>query len=82
MQEDNLSLFFDSAIHLGAYSNKRNLRRHRELLQEAGFAPATVRWSSPNTLGEAGRVVLGNRLAAYFLLSYLKLVARKPQIAT
>jgi SAM-dependent methyltransferase len=52
-----------------------------ELLQEVGFAPATVRWSSPNTLGEAGRVVLGNRLAAYFLLSHFKLVARKPQIA-
>jgi SAM-dependent methyltransferase len=52
-----------------------------ELLQEAGFAPATVRWSSPNTLGEAGRVVLSNRLAAYFLLSHFKLVARKPQTA-
>jgi len=49
-----------------------------ELLQEAGFAPATVRWSSPNTLGEGGRIVLGNRLAAYFLLSHFKLVARKP----
>jgi 2-polyprenyl-3-methyl-5-hydroxy-6-metoxy-1,4-benzoquinol methylase len=50
-----------------------------EILQEVGFAPATVRWSSPNTLGEAGRVVLSNRLAAYFLLSHFKLVARKPQ---
>jgi SAM-dependent methyltransferase len=52
-----------------------------EILQEAGFSPATVRWSAPNTLGEAGRVVLGNRLAAYFLLSHFKLVARKPQTA-
>ena len=48
------------------------------LLQRCGFAPATVRWSAPNTLGRAGRLALGNRLAAYFLLSHFRLAARKP----
>jgi SAM-dependent methyltransferase len=48
------------------------------LLQRAGFLPARVQWSSPNTLGSFGRFVLGNRLAAYFLLSHFRLVARKP----
>jgi 2-polyprenyl-3-methyl-5-hydroxy-6-metoxy-1,4-benzoquinol methylase len=52
-----------------------------EILQEVGFAPATVQWSSPNTLGKAGRIVLGNRPAAYFLLSHFRLVAQKPRTA-
>lgn len=51
------------------------------LLQHCGFAPATVRWSAPNTLGRLGRLALGNRLAAYFLLSHFRLVARKPEAA-
>ena len=48
------------------------------LLQEIGFSPAHVQWSAPNTLGAAGRLALGNRFGAYFVLSHFKLVARKP----
>jgi SAM-dependent methyltransferase len=51
------------------------------LLQRVGFAPARVQWSSPNTLGSPGRFVLGNRIAAYFLLSHFRLAARKPLTA-
>jgi SAM-dependent methyltransferase len=47
------------------------------LLQELGFAPARIQWSSPNTLGDLGRTVLGNRVGAYFLLSHFRLIARK-----
>jgi SAM-dependent methyltransferase len=48
------------------------------LLEEVGFAPASIQWSSPNTLGHLGRAVLGNRVGAYFLLSHFRLAARKP----
>jgi cyclopropane fatty-acyl-phospholipid synthase-like methyltransferase len=49
-----------------------------ELLQEVGFAPAQVQWSTPNTLGAAGRSLFGNKISAYFLLSHFRLAARKP----
>jgi SAM-dependent methyltransferase len=48
------------------------------LLQEAGFEKGVIQWSAPNSLGEAGRAVLGHRAAAYFLLSHFRLVNRKP----
>jgi 2-polyprenyl-3-methyl-5-hydroxy-6-metoxy-1,4-benzoquinol methylase len=48
------------------------------LLRQVGFTPARVQWSSPNTLGALGRFLLGNRIAAYFLLSHFRLAARKP----
>ncbi|HSY05809.1 MAG TPA: class I SAM-dependent methyltransferase [Steroidobacteraceae bacterium] len=51
------------------------------LLRQVGFAAARVQWSSPNTLGALGRLLLGNRLAAYFLLSHFRLAARKPLTA-
>lgn len=37
-----------------------------ELLGEAGFADPRVRWSTANSLRRPGRVLLGNRLAAWF----------------
>jgi SAM-dependent methyltransferase len=52
-------------------------RAWSSLLEEVGFAPARVQWSSPNTLGELGHALLGNRMAAYFLLSHFRLAARK-----
>ena len=51
------------------------------LLRQVGFAAARVQWSSPNTLGALGRLLLGNRFAAYFLLSHFRLAARKPLTA-
>jgi cyclopropane fatty-acyl-phospholipid synthase-like methyltransferase len=47
------------------------------LLQRAGFSDVTISWSSPNTLGRLGRILLGNRLVAYFLLSHFRLCTRK-----
>lgn len=38
-----------------------------EILEEAGFTQPRVRWNSLNTLRTPGRVLLGNRLASYFL---------------
>ncbi|WP_337875542.1 class I SAM-dependent methyltransferase [Elioraea sp.] len=52
------------------------------LLQRAGFMPARYEWTSPNRLGGLGRLLLGNRVAAYFLLSHFRLVARKPGSGT
>ena len=37
------------------------------LLEDAGFGDARVRWNSLNALRRPGRVVLGNRLAAWLL---------------
>jgi SAM-dependent methyltransferase len=37
-----------------------------ELLREAGFTDPRVRWSSANSLRRPGRVLLGNRMAAWF----------------
>jgi SAM-dependent methyltransferase len=36
-----------------------------ELLSEAGFTEPRVRWSTPNSLRRPGRVLLGNRAAAW-----------------
>ena len=35
------------------------------LLEEAGFAEPRVRWTTPNALRRPGRVLLGNRVAAW-----------------
>jgi SAM-dependent methyltransferase len=39
------------------------------LLEEVGFARPRIRWNSVNTLRTAGRLLLGNRFAAYCLTS-------------
>jgi SAM-dependent methyltransferase len=44
-----------------------------ELLTEAGFERARLSWNSFNTLRRPGRVLLGNRLAAWFLQSGFRL---------
>ena len=36
-----------------------------ELLREAGFSEPRVRWSTPNSLRRPGRILLGNRAAAW-----------------
>jgi SAM-dependent methyltransferase len=50
-----------------------------ELLEEAGFRDPRIRWESFNTLRSPGRVVLGNRVASYFLNSAFALTMRKGQ---
>lgn len=47
------------------------------LLAEAGFVNPRIRWSSFNRLGSAGELVLGNKLAAYFLKSHFCLTVQK-----
>lgn len=48
-----------------------------ELLGEAGFRDARIRWDSPNTLRTPGRVLLGNRIGAYMLTSVFTLTMTK-----
>jgi SAM-dependent methyltransferase len=43
------------------------------LLRETGFAEPRISWSSFNALGRPGRVLTGNALAAYFLISHFRL---------
>jgi hypothetical protein len=45
----------------------------RRMLSEVGFANPRIRWRSFNVLRRPGQVVLGNRLAAYFMESHFRL---------
>lgn len=48
-----------------------------QMLEEHGFTDKKVRWSSFNSLGRWGRLILGNKLASYFLTSHFVLTMRK-----
>lgn len=52
-------------------------RRWSALLAQAGFRTERVNWQSFNSLGRAGRILLGNRVAAYFVGETFRLVAKK-----
>lgn len=43
------------------------------LLSQRGFRHGNTRWSSPNMLRSAGRMLLGSRVAAYFTYSHFRL---------
>lgn len=47
-----------------------------ELLSQAGFVEPTVSWKTFYRLGAPGRLLLGNRLAAYCLQSHFRLAMR------
>lgn len=47
------------------------------LLSNAGFRNLQIRWTSFSRLGKIGRMFLGNRYAAYFLISHFCLIAEK-----
>ncbi len=49
----------------------------RRLAGEAGWAPAGIRWKAVSHFGAAGRLLLANRLAAFFMLSHFCLTLRK-----
>jgi SAM-dependent methyltransferase len=49
-----------------------------KLLKEAGFIQPAIRWSSFNSLGKFGQLLLGNKIAAYFLYSHFCLTIRNP----
>lgn len=48
-----------------------------KLLTDVGFERPRVRWLTFNTLRAPGRLLLGNRVAAFFLISAFCLTARK-----
>jgi SAM-dependent methyltransferase len=50
-----------------------------DLLQQAGFEHPRIRWLSFNTLRSPGRLLLGNRFAAYFLVSAFSLTVTRAQ---
>lgn len=50
-----------------------------QLLGEAGFVNPRIKWLSFNTLGSFGRIVIGNKLMAYFLMSHFCLTMDAPQ---
>ena len=49
-----------------------------ELFREAGFEQPVVRWNTFNSLGAPGRLLLGNRIASYFLVSHFRLSMVNP----
>jgi len=49
-----------------------------DLLSRAGFSKVSLKWSAPNSLGFLGRLLLGNRVAAYFLFSHFRIEVKKP----
>lgn len=46
------------------------------LLSKAGFTDRKISWTTPNSFGRLGQLVLGNPLASYFLFSHFRLFAR------
>jgi SAM-dependent methyltransferase len=50
----------------------------KEILKKAGYNNIEINWSTPNSLGKIGRILLGYRLPAFFLLSHFKITAMKP----
>jgi 2-polyprenyl-3-methyl-5-hydroxy-6-metoxy-1,4-benzoquinol methylase len=48
-----------------------------ELFEEAGFERPRIRWHSFNTLRRPGRVLLGNRFAAWFLEGSFRLTMKR-----
>lgn len=48
-----------------------------ELLSQVGFGHPTVRWSSFNPLYTPGKILFGNKIAAFFLLSHFYLTMKK-----
>ena len=47
------------------------------LLKEVGFKNPKVEWSSPNRLGKAGRVLMGNSFVSYLTQSHFKFILEK-----
>lgn len=50
----------------------------RALAEEVGLRYCCLKWTSPSSLGEVGRTLLGNRLGAFLTLGAFRLHLRKP----
>jgi hypothetical protein len=48
-----------------------------ELLSLVGFKELFIGWTSPNVLGNIGRILLKNQLGAYLTISHFKLVLKR-----
>lgn len=49
-----------------------------DLLKQVGFRKVSLQWTSPHCLGQFGRLLLGHRLIAYFLMSHFRIEVEKP----
>ncbi len=49
-----------------------------DILKDAGFVEPILRWSSPNSFGAFGDLLLGNRVASYFFDSCFCLSVKNP----
>jgi hypothetical protein len=71
--------FFHSLGVRNPVARKIEWHKHQDphvwagILAEAGFTHPVIRWSSFHSLGMVGRMLLGNRIAAYFLHSHFRL---------
>jgi len=50
----------------------------RAIGEEVGLRFCCLQWTTPSTFGQAGRVLLGNRLGAYLTLGAFRMHMRKP----
>ena len=48
------------------------------MFREVGFVKPRIQWSSYNSLGRAGRILMGNALVNFFTLSHFKFTMYKP----
>lgn len=49
----------------------------KQFLANCGFKKIEITWTTPNSFGLIGRILFGNRLAAYFTLSHFRIIAHK-----
>lgn len=52
------------------------------LMEQAGLSVFSIKWTTPNTLGSLGQILLGNRVSAYFMFSHFRIGASAPPICT
>jgi cyclopropane fatty-acyl-phospholipid synthase-like methyltransferase len=61
------------------FSNTMEWEKHqtpeiwKQIVEESGFMFKKLSWSSINRFGAFGKIIFGNRLAAFFLVSHFKL---------
>lgn len=47
------------------------------LLKAVGFKKVSLNWTTPSSIGKLGRILFGNKIAAYFFLSHFRLELKK-----
>lgn len=48
-----------------------------KIFRKAGFGTKKIKWSSFNSLGVLGRLILGNKIISFFMMSHFKLIMVK-----